>query len=334
MLAVYKAIGRVASENVPVLILGESGTGKELVARAVWQHSSRRDEKFQAINCAALPDTLLESELFGHEKGSFTGADQRRIGKFEQCSGGTVFLDEIGDMSPLVQSKLLRFLQEQRFERVGGNQTIQTDVRILAATNRPLDEMTRGGRFREDLFYRLNGFTIELPPLRDRGDDILLLIEHFLNRYAPRDDRPSVEGVSPETVQLLLQHSWPGNVRELESVLRKALMNATGPVIVPEFLPPGLQQPLAPASSPPARGQNGHRESDLGPFIEQRLSAGTTDLYAEAVNALERYLITRVMQATSGNQSKAAEVLGISRGTIRNRISAFRISLERVVGGG
>jgi two-component system nitrogen regulation response regulator GlnG len=195
--------------------------------------------------------------------------------------------------------------------------------------------MTGDGRFREDLFYRLNGFTIELPPLRERGDDILLLIEHFLNRYAPSGKRPCVEGVSPEAVQLLMQYSWPGNVRELESVLRKALMNATGPVIVPEFLPASLLQRHS-GTRPNPRSSTGSAAGvscDVGPFIEQRLSAGTTDLYAEAVEALERYLITRVMQATSGNQSKAAEVLGISRGTIRNRISTFHISLDRVVTG-
>ncbi|HUG94160.1 MAG TPA: sigma-54 dependent transcriptional regulator [Planctomycetaceae bacterium] len=328
MLAVYKAIGQVASENVPVLILGESGTGKELVARAIYQHSPRRHECYQAINVAALPDTLLESELFGHEKGAFTGADHRRMGKFEQCSGGTVFLDEIGDMSPLVQSKLLRFLQEQRFERVGGNETIQTDVRIIAATNRRLEHMIDSGAFREDLYYRLNGFTIELPPLRERGDDLLLLIEHFLNRHAPRGRRPNVEGVSPEAVQSLRRYSWPGNVRELESVLRKALMNATGPVIVPEFLPAGLRHAGAPAGR---RSLDGLPDSDLGPFVEQRLAAGTTDLYAEAVRALERFLITRVMQATAGNQSRAAQVLGISRGTIRSRLSTLHISLDRDV---
>ncbi|MCB0428434.1 MAG: sigma-54 factor interaction domain-containing protein, partial [Mangrovimonas sp.] len=180
----FKAIGRVAAQNVPVLIRGESGTGKELVARAIYQNSNRSGEAFISVNCAALPDALLESELFGHEKGAFTGAEKQRIGKFEACSGGTIFLDEIGDMSQLVQSKVLRLLQQQRFERVGGNETIQTDVRIITATNLDLDQMVRDGEFREDLFYRLNGLTIKLPPLRERDEDIVALLDHYLQFWS------------------------------------------------------------------------------------------------------------------------------------------------------
>src|SRR5262245_11708912 len=236
MLEVYKAIGRVAPQTVTVLIYGESGTGKELIARAIYQHSDRRSKPFLAVNCAALPETLLESELFGHEKGSFTGADHRRIGKFEQCNGGTIFLDEVGDMAPLVQGKLLRLLQEQQFERVGGNETIQTDVRIITATNRDLERMTETGSFRPDLYYRLNGFMIKLPPLRDRGDDLLLLIEALLSRFARELEKP-LQRVSPDAMKILLEYAWPGNVRELQAVLRKALLNLTGPVLVPEFLP-------------------------------------------------------------------------------------------------
>src|SRR5690606_8484543 len=178
----FKSIGRVAGQNVTVLIRGESGTGKELVARALYQHSNRADGPFMEVNCAAIPENLLESELFGHEKGSFTGADKRRIGKFEQCNGGTIFLDEVGDMAPIVQGKVLRLLQEQRFERVGGNETIQTNVRILAATNQPLEAMVEAGDFRSDLFYRLNGVTIHLPPLRERGEDVTLLLQHFVTQ--------------------------------------------------------------------------------------------------------------------------------------------------------
>src|SRR4051812_7171229 len=257
MLEVYKAIGRVAPQTVTVMIRGESGTGKELIARAIYQHSARRGKPFLAVNCAALPETLLESELFGHEKGSFTGADHRRIGKFEQCNGGTIFLDEVGDMAPLSQAKLLRLLQEQRFERVGGNETIKTDVRIIVATNRDLEAMIAAGTFRPDLYYRLNGFTIKVPPLRDRGDDLLLLIEAFLSRYS-QDLGKQLQRVSPESLKILVEYPWPGNVRELQSMLRKALLNLTGPVLIPEFLPEEIRHysgsPAVGAAGGPAGG--------------------------------------------------------------------------------
>ncbi len=209
MQEVYKSIGRVASQDVTVLIRGESGTGKELVARAIYQYSARSKGPFLAVNCAAIPETLLESELFGHEKGSFTGAESRRIGKFEQCSGGTLFMDEIGDMSPLVQSKVLRLLQEQSFERVGGNETIRTNVRIIVATNRDLDQMVKKGEFRADLYYRLNGFVIKLPPLRERTDDVLALLQHFLRRFN-RELGKQIHGISPEALELLLRLSLAG----------------------------------------------------------------------------------------------------------------------------
>ena len=236
MMEVYKAVGRVAPQNVAVLIRGESGTGKEVIARAIYLHSDRRSQPFLAVNCAALPDALLESELFGHEKGSFTGADHRRIGKFEQCNGGTIFLDEVGDMAPLVQAKLLRLLQEQRFERVGGNETIQTNVRIITATNRDLEIMTEEGTFRPDLYYRFNGFTIKLPPLRDRGNDLLLLIDNFLAQFSRELGKP-LQRVSPDALKILTEYTWPGNVREMQSVLKKALLNMTGPILLSEFLP-------------------------------------------------------------------------------------------------
>ena len=200
-----------------MLIRGESGTGKELIARALYQHSDRSKAPFLAVNCAAIPENLLESELFGHEKGAFTGADRTHVGKFEQCNGGTLFLDEIGDMAPTLQSKLLRILQEQRFERIGGSQTIQTDVRVIAATNRDMEQMVHDNQFRGDLYYRLNGYTISLPPLRERGDDLLLLIEHFL-AAATKDLRSEVRNVAPDSVEILKRYSWPGNIRELQSV--------------------------------------------------------------------------------------------------------------------
>ena len=240
MQAVYKSIGRVASQDVTVLILGESGTGKELVARAIYQYSRRAKAAFLAINCAAIPESLLESELFGHEKGAFTGADRKRIGKFEQCNGGTLFLDEIGDMSALTQTKILRVLQGQEFERIGGNEPIKSDVRVITATNRDLEKMVGEGTFRGDLYYRLNVFTIRLPALRERGEDIPLLAEHFVKRFA-RDLRKNVQTIADESLELLKRYSWPGNVREFQSVIKQALLQATGPVLLPEFLPESIR---------------------------------------------------------------------------------------------
>lgn len=240
MQEVFKAVGRVAPQTVTVLIQGESGTGKELIARAIHDHSPRAAQAFLAVNCAAIPESLLESELFGHERGAFTSADERRIGKFEQCSGGTIFLDEIGDMPPLVQGKVLRVLQEQRFERVGGGQTIETDVRILCATNRDLQLMVTERMFREDLYYRLNGFSIRLPPLRERGDDVSLLLAHSLRKLGHELGK-SVQAISSEAHDLLTSYAWPGNVRELEAVIRQALLQTTGAVLLPEFLPSTLR---------------------------------------------------------------------------------------------
>jgi len=243
----YKAIGRVADQTFPVLITGESGTGKELVARAIYQHGPRAKAPFLALNCAAIPENLLESELFGHEKGAFTGAERRRIGKFEQCSGGTLFLDEIGDMPPATQAKMLRVLQEQTFERVGGNETIRTDVRLIAATHRDLRVWSEEGKFRPDLYYRLGVFTIHLPPLRERGDDLPLLIRHFLRHYS-RELGRDVREAAPEALERLRAHSWPGNIRELQSALKQALLRAGGNVLLPAFLPQTLRGGL-PASA-------------------------------------------------------------------------------------
>ncbi len=326
MQEVYKAIGRVAPQDVTVLILGESGTGKELVARAIYSHSRRASAPFLAINCAAIPETLLESELFGHEKGAFTGADRKRIGKFEQCSGGTLFLDEIGDMTPLTQTKLLRVLQEQRFERVGGNEVIQTNVRLIAATNYDLEELVTASQFRGDLYYRLSVFTIRLPPLRVRSGDIPLLVEHFLKRFS-RELGKEIYRATPEALTLLGQYSWPGNVRELQSVLKQALLQASGPVLVPEFLPPsvrnGERAPPEAAALPAV--------SDWERFLEERLQAGSQDLYAEALALMERHLLTGVLRHTQGNQVQAAKILGITRGSLRTKIRALGITIERAV---
>src|SRR5216684_1165456 len=246
----YKAIGRVADQTVPVLITGESGTGKEMVARAIYQHGPRAKAPFLALNCAAIPDNLLESELFGHEKGAFTGADRRRIGKFEQTSGGTIFLDEIGDMPLALQAKILRLLQEQSFERVGGNETVRTDVRLIAATHHDLKADSVEGKFRADLYYRLSVFTIHLPPLRERGDDLPLLVRHYLRRFS-RELGRDVKEVASDALKCLRGYSWPGNIRELQSVLKQALLRASGSVLLPAFLPELSGQPPQPYPSPP-----------------------------------------------------------------------------------
>ena len=329
MLEVYKQIGRVAAQDVTVLIRGESGTGKELIARAIYHHSHRKDKCFLAVNCAALTDTLLESELFGHEKGAFTGADQRHIGKFEQCGDGTILLDEVGDMSPLTQSKVLRLLQEKKFERVGGRETISVDVRLVAATNRQLEEMIEEGQFRLDLFHRLNAFEIHLPPLRERGQDIELLLDYFMVRFN-KELNKQISGISPEAMQLLQAYPWPGNVRELQSIVRKAMLMSTGPVIVPEFLPV-----LVHNGGPPRAGGVGKTaidgSFDLPAFIEHRLAGGSENLYAESLEEMERHLLTRVLQETKGNQSQAAQKLGITRGSLRNKLRTLGIAIEQVV---
>jgi DNA-binding NtrC family response regulator len=313
MSEVYKAIGRVAAQNVPVLITGESGTGKELVARAVYQHGPRASAPFLALNCAAIPENLLESELFGHEKGAFTGADRRRIGKFEQCHGGTLFLDEVGDMALTLQAKVLRVLQEQAFERVGGNETVWTDVRVIAATHRDLKAWSEAGRFRPDLYYRLGVFTIHLPPLRERGEDLPLLARHFVGRFNPELGR-EVREVAPEALARLRSYSWPGNVRELQSVLKQALLKASGPVLLPAFLPEFVEG-SEPASAPIPREKPGLEVSlggELGPDVRH--------LYAEAHRQLDRLLLPRVLEYTRGSQKRAALLLGIARQTVRQKL--------------
>ncbi|MFI5381795.1 MAG: sigma-54-dependent transcriptional regulator [Tepidisphaerales bacterium] len=328
MQEVYKAIGRSAPQDVTVLIQGESGTGKELVARAIYQHSRRAGEPFLAINCAAIPETLLESELFGHEKGAFTGADRMRIGKFEQCSDGTLLLDEIGDMTPMTQAKVLRLLQEQRFERVGGNQTIQTRCRMIAATNRDLSAMVAEGKFRGDLYYRLGSVTIQLPPLRQRLEDLPLLVAHFLRRFN-RDLDKDVQQVSPAAMEILTQYHWPGNVREFQGVLMHALLYTNGPVVMPESLPASLRKHPAggeQASERPARDLSA---IDWDAFVEEH--TGSTNLHAEALEAVEKQLLTTVLRRSNGNQLQAAKLLGITRGSLRNKIRALGIAIDRVV---
>lgn len=327
MQEVYKAIGRLATQQVPVLILGESGTGKELVARAIYHYSQRSNKPFLAINCAALTETLLESELFGHEKGAFTGADQRRIGKFEQVNGGTIFLDEIGDMSPATQAKALRLLQQQQFERVGGNQTVETDVRIITATNRDLATLVEEGKYRRDLFYRLNGFTIHLPALRDRLEDIPLLAEHFIQLYN-RDLRKNVRALTPETLACLQQHTWPGNVREFQSAIKFGMVQTTGEILTPDCLPdscrPGaVSQVRSPAGQPPA-----HR-LDVLELTQALLKDDQNDLYDKICHAVDRVVLEEVLKQLNHNQQKAAERLGISRMTLRSKLRALGLISDK-----
>jgi two-component system nitrogen regulation response regulator GlnG len=324
MQEVYKAIGRVAPLDVPVLIVGESGTGKELVARALYEHSSRSQGPFLAMNCAAIPETLLESELFGHERGAFTGADRRRIGKFEQADHGTIFLDEIGDMSATTQPKLLRLLQEQRFERLGGNETIQTDVRVLAASNQDLEELVAAGRLRQDLYYRLKVFTIRLPPLRERVDDLPLLVEHFI-KALNRELGKKVRSVAPETMNLLLKHTWPGNIRELQSAIKYALIQATGEVLTPDCLPESVRLP-APRPSP---GESGAGSVDVGSLVVGLLQMGQDEIYRKVTAAVERVVIETVLRHVKGNQVQASELLGISRTTLRAKLRGLGMAIEK-----
>jgi two-component system response regulator AtoC len=302
MLEVYKAVGRVAGQNVPVLITGESGTGKELVALAIYQHSPRARAPFLALNCAAIPENLLESELFGHEKGAFTGADRRRIGKFEQCHGGTLLLDEIGDMSLALQAKILRLLQDQVFERVGSNETIRTDVRLIAATHRDLKALSAKEKFRADLYYRLNVFTIHLPALRDRGDDLLLLVNLFLRRFN-REFGRAVREVAPEVMDRFRSYSWPGNIRELQSVLQQALLQASGSVLLPAHVP---VDPLDTAIG---------QATETVPHYRPGIS----------LSELEREAIQQCLIETGGNRQKSADRLGISTRTLLRKIREYRL---------
>jgi two-component system nitrogen regulation response regulator GlnG len=321
-----KTVGRIAIQDVNVLILGESGTGKELVARALYHHSRRAAQPFLAINCAAIPEALLESELFGHEEGAFTGAHRRRIGKFEQCNGGTLFLDEIGDMAPPLQAKMLRVLQEQRFERLGSNQTIQTHVRVLTATNHDLEKLVAEGRFRKDLYYRLKVITIRVPPLRDRLDDVPELAHYFLFRY-DRELGLDLRGFTPETLQLLQCCAWPGNVRELQSVIKQAMLNAYGHILLPEHLPEELRrQPPADLAARPAP-----LAFDLVRLIDTLLQSGEHDLYAKVVEATERILLPQVLRHTHGHQAQASELLGLARATLRTKLRSLGVVVDKVV---
>src|SRR5262249_48476471 len=292
-----------------------------LVARAIYQHGSRARAPFLALNSAAIPENLLESELFGHEKGAFTGADRRRIGKFEQVSGGTIFLDEVGDMPLALQAKLLRVLEEQTFERVGGSEKVRTDVRLIAATHHDLKADAAAGKFRPDLYYRLNVFTIHLPPLRERGDDLAVLVRHFVHRFS-RELGRHVQEVAPKALARLRGYAWPGNIRELQSVLKQALLQARGAVLLPAFLPAPLGG--AGGAAPPAEGPG------VEAFvIRQRVGSGVRDLYAEAHQQLDRLLLPRVLEQTRGNLQQAALLLGIARQTLRLKLRDLGLYVTR-----
>jgi two-component system nitrogen regulation response regulator GlnG len=314
MQEVYKTIGRIAGTDVTVLLRGESGTGKEVVARAIHHYSRRAGKPFVGVSCAAIPAALLESELFGHERGAFTDAHQRRLGRFELAHGGTLYLDEVGDLGAELQPKLLRALQERYLERIGGGEAVPVDVRVVAATNRDLEALIREGRFREDLYYRLNVVPLTLPPLRERIEDVPFLVDHFLGKYGTELGE---RAVATEALERLMGYGWPGNVRELENVVQHAMVMAAGGVILPEHLP------IAPgAVAPPAAA------GTLEQLVEQKLAEcvrglgrrESANLYDLLIGLVERPLLRAVLRETGGNQLRAAALLGINRNTLRKKL--------------
>jgi two-component system nitrogen regulation response regulator GlnG len=323
MQQIFKLVGKMASSDLTVLIRGESGTGKELLARAIHYNSRRLARPFVAVNCAAIPRDLLESELFGHEKGAFTGASALRRGKFELAEGGTLFLDEIGDMDLGLQAKILRVLQERQFERVGGERPLSADVRVIAATNQDLETAVTQKSFREDLYYRLNVVGINLPPLRGRREDIPLLVSHFLRLFA-EEQGGEPKTVSPEALELMLAYDWPGNVRELENTVKRACVLAATSLVLPEHLPAALAR-----SEESGTGSSSALERMLHQAIGaelQRLKAERDgQIYPHFLVALERPLLLHVLERTRGNQLRAAELLGINRNTLRKKLRELGI---------
>jgi two-component system nitrogen regulation response regulator GlnG len=355
MQEVFKMIGQVAASDVTVMITGESGTGKELIARAIYQNSLRAQKPYIAVNCAAIPENLIESELFGHEKGSFTGATNQRIGKFELCDGGTIFLDEIGDMALTTQTKILRALQEGEIQRVGSSETIQVNVRMLAATNKPLEEMVKEKSFREDLYYRLNVVRIQLPPLRERKEDVPQLINFVLKRLA-RDSKADAKSISPEALALLNRYNWPGNVRELENLIYRSAVMAQGDMILLKDLPQEVVRtvgaPLPAPATPPGSDSSGMEAAGEvatptptpapapapapGPdLLIGQLAADPYDAFYQELRGThetnilehaERALIARALDEAGGKQVRAAEILGMTRATLRKRIDQYDLA--------
>jgi DNA-binding NtrC family response regulator len=348
MQEVFKMIGRVSRADAPVLITGESGCGKENVANAIHKFSLRASRPYVAINCAAIPADLLESELFGHEKGSFTGATAQRIGRFEQCDGGTLFLDEIGDMPIGIQSKILRVLQEGEYSRVGGNQTFKSDARIIAATNRELEREVAEHRFREDLFYRLNVVRIHIPPLRQRREDIPLLVDFFLQRMAEQRRTERIR-ITDDAMQVLMDHDWPGNVRELENTVQRACVLATSKILLPKDFPFGNERRYTPRDVPPETAESvtpataapaqstvtvptaqataaAAAVPELQQAVEILLNAAAANEELELLPWLEREMTLHAMRRTGNNQVRAAKLLGITRGTLRKRLERYEIA--------
>ncbi|HDH06642.1 MAG TPA: sigma-54-dependent Fis family transcriptional regulator [Nitrospirae bacterium] len=315
---VCKMIGEVAVTGVSVLISGESGVGKEIVARAIYNYSKRKESPFMAVNCAALPEGVVESELFGCEKGAFTGAEKRRIGRFEQCDGGTIFLDEIGDMSLSTQAKLLRVLQDGTFERVGSNETISTDVRVIAASNKSLPDEAMNGRFREDLFHRLNVFSIHIRPLRERKEDIPLLSEYFILRVGKETDK-QIKGISREAIELLMSYNWPGNVRELENIIKRAVVVAKSDII-------GAADISINMSSEPHKEEAQELSRAIDIIWDRAMAKEiTVDIFHSVISGAEKILIEKALGSAKGNKAHAASMLGITRVTLRKKMREYNI---------
>jgi DNA-binding NtrC family response regulator len=325
MQTLYKMVGKVAASNVPILIHGESGTGKELVARAIYNYSDRKDKTFLAVNCAAIPETLLESELFGYEKGAFTGAHERRIGKFEQCHGGTLFLDEIGDMPLLVQAKLLRVLQNGDIERLGSNQTIKVDVRIISATHKDLEKAIHQNMFREDLFYRLNVVKLSIPPLRERREDIPLLVDYFVRRFSHEQNK-NIIGIPESVMEKLQVYGWPGNIRELENVIKRAVVLNKDNVLREDDVILGQENMKGDAPAVSIVAVDAH-ETSLGaivaayaaPMLDEILKL-PSDQRLDLLPRLEAFLLPKTLNALHHNQLQTAKLLGMTRNTLRSRV--------------
>jgi nitrogen regulation protein NR(I) len=345
---VFKLIGQLSASDATALITGESGTGKELVARAIYHHSQRTNQPFLAINCAAIPENLLESELFGHEKGAFTGAAVQRIGKFEQCNNGTIFLDEIGDMSLPTQTKILRVLQSGTFERVGGNQSIKVNVRVIAATNKNLEQAVASREFREDLFYRLNVVRIQMPALRERVSDIPLLVNYFLKKYG-QSQKGNVKAITADALATLQNHHWPGNVRELENAIQRALVVTKGDAILTSdlptealaskpYVPPAAAAPVAqptasttatPAAAPASPAPQSADDTTI--LIKHLFDWARAKSEHKLIPTVERELIIHALAETGGNQVRASKLLGITRATLRKRIEKFKIKQQLTI---
>ena len=331
MQELYKTIGRVVKSDATVLIQGESGTGKELIARVIHHYSTRWRAPFLGVNCSAIPLELLESEFFGHERGAFTGAVERRMGKFEQAAGGTLFLDEIGDMPLVLQAKLLRVLQEREFSRVGGRDVLKTDVRVIAATNQDLATAVKEQRFREDLYFRLRVIPLTLPPLRQRREDIPELVSYFIQKVN-EEMATAVAGVTPEAMTLLIQYSWPGNVRELENTILRAAVLAPGRTLTVADLSLPTEESALPDSFTDLSLEEVVRRK-LRAYFQKTPLLESSDLYEIVLNQVEKPLIELTLEYTSGNQLKAAELLGINRNTLRKKITDLKIDMKKGTGG-